>query len=315
MCGMDWWEVQRRGRVKRYRAERIRRKVARGKLMGESRVRPVGGDDWRPLREVPHLCRPPAPWRAAGDHGGRWGEVQGLIWHVGIYAGVCWFFHLPTWAWVGWGIGVASHVLGAVPRIIRGAPQLPEKPAEAQGGAAAAEAPAESLDRDPFLAELAMAIADLERIASSRQLTGVDLKALRASAEDLRRRHLQLSLLAEPKGMARLAEERDRALAQAAQATDPRTVEALQAQAQSVGERLGSLKQAGEAAARLEARERTLLHQVESLRLELARSGADEAMPTDLAAEVKRLQADVQATAEVEAHLARARLGARAQPT
>src|SRR5512142_2719463 len=103
---MDWWEVQRRGRVKVYRAERIRRKVARGKLIGESTVRPLGATAWQPLRDVPDLLRPPAAGCGPGGRvggAGRAARLQGLLWHVGIYAGVCWFLHLPPVVWALWG--------------------------------------------------------------------------------------------------------------------------------------------------------------------------------------------------------------------
>jgi hypothetical protein len=79
--------------------------------------------------------------------------------------------------------------------------------------------------------------------------------------------------------------------------------------------RLAALEQAAGAAARLGARERTLLHQIEALRLSLLQTGLDERRTPDLAGEIQRLQLDLRANAEIEADLARARLGTRLQRT
>jgi hypothetical protein len=123
-----------------------------------------------------------------------------------------------------------------------------------------------------------------------------------------------MARLGDPAARERLTRERDAALAQAAAARDPRTIEVLRDQARSVGERLESMREAAETAARLEARERTLLHQVESLRLALLRSGAEEARAPELADEARRLQADLKAEAEIDNAMAAARLRAARLP-
>ncbi|HET6436956.1 MAG TPA: hypothetical protein VFG59_02755 [Anaeromyxobacter sp.] len=299
---MDLWEIRRRRRVRVYGTERIRRKLARGRLHADSLVRPLGDSQWKPLGEVPVLLAPPTV-ENHGD-GGRGAVLLGVVQHAAVWAAVSYFFNLPPVAVKFWGLAVGLHALSTVPKLFR---RRTPGPPPLAGQAEAAAGPAR--EADPFLTELDTVLGDLERAASSRDLPGaVDIPALRSAAEELRRRHLSLLGLADPAAQARLAEERDRALSQAAAAKDPRTVEALREQARSVGERLDSLREAAETAARLEARERTLLHQLEALRLAVARSGADEARPPELAGEVQRLRLDLKAGAEVEEHLARARL-------
>lgn len=306
---MAMWEVRgwRRNRV--YRAERVRRRVARGHLDGDTQVRPLGCSEWRPIREVEEL----RPGAAPDVRARRWEALQGLLTHAAVYAGVNLFIGLPRVAMLGWGFALFMHALGTLQRLFAPAEGRPADSTRTQRDPQPAAAPAREREPDPFLDELGAALGDLERVAATRRLEDVDLAALRSAAEQLRARHLTLVGLSDPAALARLTEERDRALSRAAAARDPRTIEALKVQAGSVSERLEALQEAGEAAARLEARERTLLHQVEALRLALARSGADEAVAPDLAAEVRRLQLDVKASAEVEVHLARARLGAEPQ--
>jgi len=305
---MSLWEVQRRHRIRVYGAERVRQRLASGRLDGDSLVRRLGEAEWRRLREVPELIRSPLPHAHASRS--RSGPLVGLAWHAAIWAGLSWRVHLPLWVVLPWGFAVCLHAL----RVVRGF--LARRPGQARATGettpAADRVGAAEPEADAFLAELGVMLDDLERTAAALRLAGVpDLPALRAATLELRRRHLALVAFSGPVERTRLEEERDRALSQASRSTDPRTVEALKAQARSVNERLESLREAAEAAARLEARERTLLHQVEALRLGLARYGADEAPAPDLAGEVQRLELDLKSSAEIEAHLARARLEAR----
>ncbi|MFO0583969.1 MAG: hypothetical protein U0229_16985 [Anaeromyxobacter sp.] len=247
-----------------------------------------------------------------------WGQIQGFLSHAGVYAILGFGMHaLPSVALYWWGFAVAMHGLGVAGRLLferRPAPRerLPEPTASGElpprtGTAAPGPAPAV----DPFLAEVDAAIAALEKAAGAKALPGVDLPALRATAADLRKKHLALLAIGDEAARERLARERAEALERAQAASDPRTAEVLRAQADSVAGRLAALEQALGAASRLEARERTLLHQVEALRLSLLQTGVDEAAGPDLAAEVERLRLDLRAEAELESDLARARLGAR----
>jgi hypothetical protein len=239
----------------------------------------------------------------------RSGLVQGLLGNAGSWA-ILWALGvIPPVAAAWWGLGVAIHAVGVAGKLLasrrpQAALPAPEPVAEP---AAAARTPG-------FLADLDAALAALSRAAAERGLPpGVDLPALRAAAASLHGRAEALAALGGEDDRVRLAAERDAARARAESAADPRTREALHAEAASAEERLAALERAADAAARLASRERTLLHQVEALRVSLLEAGADEGAAPDLAAEVERLRLDVQANAEVDAHLARARLGAAAQ--
>jgi hypothetical protein len=245
--------------------------------------------------------------------------VQGFLWHAGAFAITAFTVDLSTAAMAWWGLAVAMHGVSTIPALVAGvrsrrAGAAGAPAAQLPSGDAAAPAPAAV---DPFLGELDRALGALEAASRGRTLpAGLDLAALRREAAALRERHLSLAALAAPEPRDRLAAERTEALARAEAAQDPRTAEVLRAQARSVGERLEGLSEAAGAAARLEARERTLLHQLEALRLSLVQAGVEEGRAPDLAAEVRSIQLDVKATAEVESELARARLGAaRRQPT
>jgi hypothetical protein len=216
---------------------------------------------------------------------------------------------LPRIASLFWGLAVALHGVAVVGRLV-GASRARRVPEAARVSAPLPSRAAASAD--PFLGELETAIAALERAAGAAGLPrGVDLAALRAAGAELRRQHLALDAQAGGEARERLQKERDEAIAGAARTADPRTAEVLRDQATSVERRLAALDQAADAAARLAARERTLLHQLESLRLSLLQSGVDESRAPDLAEEVERLRLDLRASEEIETDLARARLGAR----
>jgi hypothetical protein len=259
--------------------------------------------------------------RGRGKREEKAGEaIQGFLWNAGAF-GVIWAtLDLPAVALGFWGIGLAMHGVATVPALRawwrkRRASAQREHPEQAT--AAEALPAAASSQADPFLAELERALAALGPASGGRPLPqGLDLAALRREAEALRDRHLALAGLATGDARERLVAERAETVARAEAAPDPRTAEVLREQARTVADRLEALDEAAGAAARLDARERTLLHQLEALRLSLVRAGVDEERAPDLAGEVRSLQLDVKAASELEADLARARLGAaRRQPT
>jgi hypothetical protein len=302
---MPAYEVVRRGRIRVLDVNSIRSRLARGRLSPDTQVRPLGDPGWRPLREVPELLG------AEPAQTGSWPRIHGFLWNAGAWAIMSFGLGLPRAATLWWGLAVVLHGVSLVVRFAS-APRarrasLPEGSKEGEALPAPAQAAA-----DPFLAELEAAIGELAAAAGPAGLPrGLDLQALRAAAGELRRQHRALEAQADGPARERLQGERDEALAAAGRTKDPRTAEVLQDQAESVERRLRALEQAADAAARLGARERTLLHQVESLRLSLLQSGVDESRAPDLAEEVERLRLDLRASEELESDLARARLGAR----
>jgi len=294
----------------------------------DARVRAMGEREWRAVRDVPELLEPlPSGMRGGGES--PWSLLYGLAANAGAYVvfGV-WLIHEP-WVLAGWGLGVGLHALRVAGRLaamrrdrreLEGArvrqPAALGAGAAGRGPAGRRAGPELPGASDPFMAELEAAVAQLEAAARPAGLPGgVDLAALRATASELRRQHLALEAQADGAARERLTREREEAEAGAARASDPRTAEVLREQARSVEARLAALEQAAGASARLAARERTLLHQIEALRLALLQTGLDEQRAPDLAGEVERLQLDLRANAEIEADLARARLGARMQRT
>jgi len=321
---MPLYEIERRGRIRAMDDVRLRRRIARGRIPVDARVRAVGDRDWRAIRDVPELLEPLPPGASRGGETA-WSLVSGLLANAGAFAVFgLWMLHGDPWVVAGWGFGLAMHALNVAGKLAsaRRARRALEgaragQPAElGAGGPGRSGQEAAPGPRDPFLAELEAAVASLEAAARPSGLPrSVDLGALRTTAAELRRQHLALEVLADGAARERLSREREEAEAGASRSSDPRTAEVLRAQARSVEARLAALEQAAGASARLAARERTLLHQIEALRLALLQTGLDEERAPDLAGEVERLQLDLRANAEIEADLARARLGARLQRT
>jgi hypothetical protein len=292
---------------------RLRRGLAKGKYGADTLVRASGESDWRPIGSVPELSalatevvveKEKDSQKSLGAR--RWHRIQGLLWHAGTWAIVSYLF-LPRVAVLFWGLAVAIHALAEIPKILAGPPQ---KAAPAPLPRSRAIGIWANQEQDPFLKELEAALQALQQAGEKNALPGnLDLSALREAAKELRKQHLALTELAQPATREKLVQERDSALAQAGQAQDARTIEVLQEQARSVTSRLEALQQASDAAARLQARERTLLHQIEAVRLAVLQSGAEQGGAPDLAAEVQRLQLDLKAEAEIEATLAKARIG------
>ena len=120
---MSLWEVERHGRVKVYSVERLRRKLACGKLSVDARARPLGGDAWRPLREMAELGSPAAtPAGGPPDEPSRWGMIQGMLWHGVVYGSVVGIaarrrdvnpLLLPTYLWLGDRGGASDGVVPA----------------------------------------------------------------------------------------------------------------------------------------------------------------------------------------------------------
>ncbi len=302
---MRLWEIQKGSKVRVYPENLLLRRLAVGELSGDDPIRAVGESAWRPLRSVPDFTAAAAQADAQGHSGSRsrslWLSLQAVVIHAAVWAGVSFLFHLSRVAVIGWGVAVAIHAVTSLVRLFSG------------GGRSALPSEASSIpalpSSDGFLDELSTALQALEQAAKAKgMLEGFDLAALRKAAADLRRQHLAMATLAEPAARDRLTQERNEVLAQAERSQDPRTIEVLRDQAQSVTEQLTGLQQAADAAARLQARERTLLHQIEALRLSLMQSGVDEVQAPDLAAEVQKLQLDLKAEAEVETGLAQARI-------
>lgn len=135
-----------------------------------------------------------------------------------------------------------------------------------------------------------------------------DVQALRKTAENLQSRRIALSALLNEDQLENLLIEKDEVHRQRDAATDPRTAAALEQQLASIEQRLVYLQGAVDAARRLEASERALVHQVEGLRLSLLQAAIANTETPDLSFELTRVREELDASHEIEESLAMARL-------
>lgn len=319
------WEVQYFGLfTKVYDDRRFLRALRHGRISGDTPIRRLGDTEWKPLRERPDLIAEleGQAGRGRGPRLARLAAVQGLLMHVAVFVGVSELAGLPPDAVKWWGFAVAVHAFGTVMTVLKlRARETAALPAAQQTVAVPASRPvsqpnhdswpSRSAADDPFLGELDAALEALREASRGSELDFDKVRdSVREAGADLRRRHLALSQIADPAARERLTRERDETISRAGAETDPRTIEALQHQARSVAERLGGMEDAARAAARLDARERTLLHQIESMRASLLQAQAEARPAPDLTADLTRLQKDLKAEAEIENHLARGRMQA-----
>ena len=205
---------------------------------------------------------------------------------------------------------VAALTFTTVRSLRRADPQSGAAPAAKGVEAKTAAAPA-----DAYLAELETAFTALEKQAAELGKTGElgDLPAIKKAATSLHKRRLGLLPLCDPQMRARLDKEQDEAIAAEEKADVPMTKDVYRQQALALQQRIDAIDEASAMAARLEARERTLLHQVENLRLQLARSGVEETATPSLAGDIERINRELAAETEV-AEVSRGRLGTAAIP-
>lgn len=212
-------------------------------------------------------------------------------------------------------IGIASSVFSVMFNVIRRLKGGSTAPT-AVPAATAKEVPAAKSD-DAFLTELESAFRALQAAAkeTGREAEITDVAAIRQAALVLHKRRLGLLPLCDPQMRARLDKEQDEVIAQEEKAEHPMTRDAYRQQALALQQRLDAIDEASAIATRLEARERTLLHQVENLRLQLARAGVDESATPNLSADIARMNRELVAEAEVAQTAQTRSMGPQKQPT
>ncbi len=304
---MTTWYVQD-GSDRRTLSERsLRFDLRYNNLKGTELARPDDATEWKPLHdyplfaeEVPHTGPP-----AVAAHKR---SLMSYAVHLAIFVVVMCVLGFPTWLIVVWGFFLLLHSIRSVPSAVglwrswRGLPA----PAVAEAS------PPSAQERDRFLRDVERAMEAL--MAAYREDPDRDaadepeLARIHEVASRLQRqREALLAAVDEPTHLA-LRDELEAARAAAQRADDERSRDAFEAEARAVAERLAAMEAALTAAARIEARQKTLLHQLEGLRLALLRSAAEEAAdPPDLAGRIATIHDELEAEAEVEAELARAR--------
>ncbi len=243
-------------------------------------------------------------------------KAVGFLFHAGAFLvfGLGGKLHAHHLSWlVMWAIGLTAHGLVVLPSLFAWFRAGEEQRAEANARRAEQKASVHSPVARGFLGESLAHIDALERQQQEYKLNlDLDLDGLRTAVRALDRRTEALIRLGDESQKATLQMELERAEAAARLATDEVTTEAHEQEAAAIRARIVSLDGALATKERLQARQRTLLHQLAGLKTAAAHALATEAPSDfdDLGAQSRQLQSEVHAVVEVEEEMARSRRAA-----
>lgn len=297
------WQVHSDGKVRHWSEDQVRRKLEKGDLSGMELVRTPEQDDWRPLHTTP-LFRDAVPHTGDAASQAMWRVRAPLFAHAFAFVAVIGAMTLhsggvPDW-WQWWALGLAIHGMVTV-RSEREARRYKRRSTTTQ-------------DLAKPVKKAAPALPDSEVLRAIESLAAAgwqeDTTELRATASELVRRRELVEKATDEALRARLLVEQQ-SIAADREGADAATAELLDAQTQAVAQRLAFLDDADQLARRLRARERTLLHQLESLRLATISAETTPA-GAHLNQTVTRLRHELAAEREVTDSLARARAAQRA---
>lgn len=212
---------------------------------------------------------------------------------------------------VWWGLGLGIHgVVALLPVILN---QLSLRGAEPETqGAGPILRPTRGVARG-FWAEAGALIDALEQQRRDGGLhPRLDFAGLREAVLDLHHRADGLAGLGDEGDLLQLSVQQEEAAERARAAADETSAEAFEQEALAIAHRKSSLEAAIRTRVRLQARQRTLLHQLQSLRASGAHAlaGAAQGAEEELNAEAEQLLEELQANREVEEELARGRRSA-----
>jgi len=288
------WKVHHDGKVREWDEATVLSKLDKCDLTGIELAKPPGAETWAPLHSTA-LYQQVVPHQGDLDAVLRRRVLTPWLRHIAIFVVLFVVFSitgLPTMWFPFWGIGVAVHGLSTLHKWM----SLPDRSPTAQDGrVATAQTPSSRAS-----SELLAAIDAL--IASGWH---DDLTALRQAAEELAIRRAVAVDAADPDATQALIDERA-SVQHALTSADDTTAAMLRDQLGAIDARIAFHEEVQRLATRLQTRERTLLHQVESLRLG-ALSKEQSTARVDLDASVVRLRSELRADAEVSDALARAR--------
>ena len=310
---MPRWQITDDERILVLTEKELRDKLRRGRLSCMVPARPEGEETWRLLHTWPLFREEVAVHGGQVGVGPRRWRVRGLAVHlvvlVMVLAGLTAATgHVPSW-WVWWALGLGIHGLTALPILRRHTHRGPSSSPEP-----AAESPGSLREGvpDPQVAGLDAALASLEAAAGDTGAApDIDIGAVRAAGAALASRRARLAA-AVPEGAA-AALEQELAGAEVRASASPE-VEDYALEVRALAQRLSGLRQAQASLQRLRARERALLHEVESLRLIVLQADAQSAEAPALGDAVRRLRSEVAAVEEVDETLRLARPVAPRQP-
>lgn len=210
-----------------------------------------------------------------------------------------------------WGLGLAAHAAYTIRDVAlaqRARPRLESNPSETVYGPPPAAL--RSAAARGFSAEANALLDAIERQRRERALhPTLDLHGLREAVAELHRRTEALAAVGDEAELHRLDLALDSARERARLAPDEASVEAHELEIEALQDRMAGMQAAISTRERLQARQRTLLHQLQSLRTAAAHALATEAPADfdDLKAQAERLHEEVRASREVEEALARGR--------
>ena len=302
---MEQWFLQDGSSVQEISEDKLRRRLAKGDLSGLELAHPQSETGWRPLHDWPVFAET-VPFQGSARGAAQARARHGFFWHLGAFLGVIGYLTLqqgsvPSWS-VFWMLGLAGHALRALPAIR----SFWEASEESQTEAVPVSQPSagELQPADGFLGETEQALTELAQVGGDR----VDIAALGEGAQALQDALERMAEGADPEAGRRLQEALDQATGQVEREQDAATAEIYQSEVQAIRARLDAWTDASAAASRILARQRTLVHQIHALRLDLAREESPPPAQADpIQNQVQRLRKEAVAAAEVERDLARAR--------
>ena len=302
---MPLWHIQDGDKTRAMEEDRLRSQLRRSALSGVELARPEGVATWKPLHEWPVFAEE-VPFEGRASDAGRKRARNGFLWHLAAFVGVVGFLTLdggsPTWA-IFWLLVLVAH--GA-----RTLSVLRERATDPLPEVATPVAPAVAAETElGFLEEAAEAISELGAVGGDR----IDAAALTQAAEALHAARCRLVGGADLGIGETLRRELQEARGRLEASTEPSDSEVYRAEVEAIAARIEAWQDASTAVARLEARQRTLLHQFHALHLDLARPEGTPGGQVEVEALVSRLREEAIADAEVDAGLARAREASRRQ--
>lgn len=295
---MPTWLVKKGSNTEELSEYSLRAKLRKRELSGTELARQEDERTWAPLHELPIFTEEVAfvgdprteAWRR---------QCIGFGWHLTTFVATAWFLGFPWWLSF-WGVFVAGHLLRTLPALAgllrppRSTP--PKEPLVAE---------ARTLS-DPFVFRLEALLQELDDAGESVEL-------IRQDAMALHERWLALSELSSGIDLEDLQDELARSEAMALAAAGSPGAESYARELDAIRERLGILQESAEVQARIAARERELLHRLESVRLSIRRSRLEDDDPARSTEQITEIQRRLAAEVEVNEQLARARRAARKQ--
>ena len=161
-------------------------------------------------------------------------------------------------------------------------------------------------DDDPLPKQLRETLDGLRQASDDPAILS-DLEEFRGAIMAMHARRLELARLSARDILGRLEAEEAEARTKANLASDSKVAEEWEAAARALIDRLQNCQAAAQVAERLEVREQTLMHQIESLRLAAFHSRLNAQDIPDFGQRIKGLRQQARANEEVDEALRKAR--------